>query len=111
MPGSAPATHGSQDEHQRHSGHQADHTGHEIMFRNRFWICLALSVPVLLYSPMLQEWFSFSMPEFTGSNWIGPLFAALVFVIGGAPFLRMAAPELRNRQPGMMTLISLAISV
>ncbi len=111
MPGSAPATHGSQDEHQRHSGHQADHTGHEIMFRNRFWICLALSVPVLLYSPMLQEWFSFSMPEFTGSNWIGPIFAALVFVIGGAPFLRMAAPELRNRQPGMMTLISLAISV
>ncbi|MEZ4769813.1 MAG: HAD-IC family P-type ATPase [Caldilineales bacterium] len=81
------------------------------MFRNRFWICLALSVPVLFYSPMLQEWFNFSMPTFTGSGWITPVFAALVFVIGGVPFLRMAVPELRNRQPGMMTLISLAIAV
>ena len=81
------------------------------MFRNRFWICLALSVPVLLYSPMLQNWFNFDMPAFTGSGWIGPVFAALVFVIGGVPFLRMAGPEIRNRKPGMMTLISLAIGV
>ncbi|MCB9133597.1 MAG: copper-translocating P-type ATPase, partial [Anaerolineales bacterium] len=56
-------------------------------------------------------WFNFSMPVFPGSNWIAPIFAALVFVIGGVPFLRMAVPELRNRQPGMMTLISLAIAV
>ena len=81
------------------------------MFRNRFWICLALSVPVLLYSPMLQNWFNFDMSAFTGSGWIGPVFAALVFVIGGVPFLRMAGPEIRNRKPGMMTLISLAIGV
>ncbi|MCB0252310.1 MAG: copper-translocating P-type ATPase [Anaerolineae bacterium] len=103
--------HSSHGEHGGHGMHKADHTGHEIMFRNRFWISLALSVPVLLYSPMLQQWFNFSMPEFPGSSWIAPIFAALVFVIGGVPFLRMAVPELRNRQPGMMTLISLAIAV
>ncbi|MCO5246493.1 MAG: heavy metal translocating P-type ATPase [Anaerolineae bacterium] len=108
MDDSAPA---GQASHAEHGGHRADHSGHELMFRNRFWISLALSVPVLLYSPMLQEWFNFSMPVFPGSNWIAPIFAALVFVIGGVPFLRMAVPELRNRQPGMMTLISLAIAV
>ncbi len=94
-----------------HGVHQAGHTGHELIFRNRFWICLALSVPVLLYSAMLQEWFNFTMPVFPGSRWIEPVFATIVFLYGGLPFLRMAAPELRNRQPGMMTLIFLAISV
>jgi Cu2+-exporting ATPase len=81
------------------------------MFRNRFWVSLLLSIPVLLYSPMLQAWFGFTMPEFPGSRWIGPVFATIVFFYGGLPFLQMARPELRNRQPGMMTLISLAIVV
>ena len=94
-----------------HAAHRADHTGHERLFRNRFWVCLALSVPVLLYSPMLQMWFGFAMPAFPASQWVGPLFAIVVFLYGGVPFLQMAVPELRNRQPGMMTLISLAISV
>jgi len=94
-----------------HGAHRADHTGHERLFRNRFWVCLALSVPVLLYSPMLQMWFGFTMPAFPGSQWVGPLFAGVVFLYGGLPFLHMAVPELRNRRPGMMTLISLAISV
>jgi Cu2+-exporting ATPase len=94
-----------------HGAHQADHTGHERMFRNRFWVCLALSVPVLLYSPMLQEWFNFTMPVFPGSRRIEPVFATIIFLYGGLPFLRMAVPEIRNRRPGMMTLISLAIGV
>ncbi len=111
MSQAAHADHSSHGGRAGHGAHSADHTGHELMFRNRFWICLALSAPVLLYSPMLQEWFNFSVPEFPGSAWIAPVFAALVFIIGGVPFLRMAAPELRNRQPGMMTLISLAIGV
>jgi Cu2+-exporting ATPase len=81
------------------------------MFRNRFWVSLILSVPVLLYSPMIQEWLGFTAPEFPGSEWISPVFATIIFVYGGLPFLQMAIPELRNRQPGMMTLISLAISV
>ncbi len=98
-----------------HAGHGAahgvDHTGHELLFRNRFWVCLVLTLPVLLYSHMLQMWFGFTMPSFVGSQWIGPLFAGIIFAYGGVPFLQMALPEVRTRQPGMMTLISLAITV
>ena len=81
------------------------------MFRRRFWICLALTVPVLLFSPMLQDWFGFQMPDFPGSPLVGPAFAVIIFLYGGLPFLRMAVPEVQNRRPGMMTLISLAIGV
>ena len=73
---------------------------------------LALSIPVLLYSPSLQQWLGFAMPAFPASSaWLPPVLAVVVFVIGGRPFLRMAGPELRDRRPGMMTLVSLAISV
>ncbi len=94
-----------------HAHHAADHTGHELMFRNRFWVSLVLTIPVLLYSPMIQEWLGFSMPEFTGSTLIAPIFSIVIFLYGGVPFLQMAVPEIKNREPGMMTLISLAISV
>ena len=56
-----------------HSNH-VDHSGHEQMFRKRFWVSLVLSIPVLLFSPMLQEWLGFSMPAFPGSQWITPVF-------------------------------------
>ena len=97
--------------HQGHGGHGVDHSGHEMMFRNRFWVSLILTIPVLLFSPMIQTWFGFSMPEFTGSNLIGPAFAIAIFAYGGVPFLQMAVPEVQSRKPGMMTLISLAITV
>ncbi len=107
--------HAAMDEHAGHggAGHaaDADHTGHEAMFRQRFWVSLVLSIPLLLYSPTLQALLRFSMPAFPGSQWIEPLFGLVIFVYGGVPFLQMAVPELKNRQPGMMTLISLAISV
>jgi len=93
-----------------HAGH-IDHSGHETMFSKRFWVCLVLSLPVLLYSHMLQMWFGFTMPHFVGSQWMAPFFALIIFFYGGVPFLQMAVPELRSRQPGMMTLISLAIIV
>lgn len=93
------------------AAHGIDHTGHELMFRNRFWVSLVLTLPVLVFSPMLQEWFGFRTPEFPGSQFVGPFFAIAIFLYGGVPFLQMAIPELRNRRPGMMTLISLAISV
>jgi Cu2+-exporting ATPase len=105
----APA-HASHEGHEAHGAH-VDHTGHEIMFRNRFWVSLVLTIPVLLFSPMIQRWFGFSLPGFPGSQWIGPLFAIAIFLYGGLPFLRMMVPEVHNRKPGMMTLISLAISV
>ena len=93
-----------------HAGY-VDHSGHEDLFRRRFWVSLLLSIPVLLYTPMLQMWFGFRMPEFAGSQWVMPLFSIIVFLYGGVPFIQMALPETRTRQPGMMTLISLAISV
>jgi len=105
--------HAVQSEHTDHEDHAAhvDHTGHEMMFRQRFWVCLVLSIPVLLYSPMIQEWLNFSMPTFPGSQWITPVFSVIVFLYGGIPFINMARPEIKNKRPGMMTLISLAISV
>jgi P-type Cu2+ transporter len=92
-------------------GAHADHSGHETLFRQRFWVSLLLSIPVLLYSPVLQMLLNFSMPAFPGSAWIEPLFSIVIFLYGGVPFLQMAVPELQSRRPGMMTLISLAISV
>lgn len=97
--------------HHGPAAHSVDHRGHEQLFRRRFWGSLILSIPVLLYSPALQRWLGFRGPEFPGSDWIPLAFAVVVFIYGGVPFLRMAVPELRNRQPGMMMLISLAITV
>ncbi|MHB8113721.1 MAG: copper-translocating P-type ATPase [Bellilinea sp.] len=94
-----------------HEGAHADHTGHENLFRRKFWVSLILSVPVILYSMGLQMMTGLTMPAFPGSEWIAPVFAVIVFFYGGLPFLQMAVPEIKNRQPGMMTLISLAISV
>ncbi len=81
------------------------------MFRRKFWISTLLSIPVLLYSETLQGWLGFTAPAFPGSAWITPVFSVIVFAYGGLPFLKMAVPEVRQRKPGMMTLISLAISV
>jgi len=94
-----------------HEGHGGMHEGHEQMFRRRFFVSTLLSIPVLLYSETLQGWLGFSVPAFPGSEWINPVFAVIVFAYGGVPFLRMAVPELDDRSPGMMTLISMAISV
>jgi len=104
-------SHEGHDSHNGHSGHGTDHTGHEMMFRTRFWWSLLLTIPVLLYSSALQSWLGFSMPTFPGSEWVSFVFSLIVFGYGGVPFLRMAVPEIQNRKPGMMTLISLAISV
>jgi Cu2+-exporting ATPase len=101
------AAHIGGHEHAQH----ADHRGHEGLFRRRFWVCLLLSVPVLAFSPMLQEWMGLNLPAFAGSAWIPFVFSLAVFAYGGIPFIRMAVPEIRSRTPGMMTLISLAISV
>ena len=99
------------DDHSAHAGHGTDHMGHEQIFRVRFWWCLLLSIPVLLYSGMIQMWLGFTPPAFSFSNWIPFVFSLIIFACGGIPFLQMAIPELQERKPGMMTLISLAISV
>ena len=81
------------------------------MFRKRFWISTLISIPVLVFSPAIQGFLGYSIGEFPGSAWITPVFAVIVFLYGGVPFLKMAVPEIKNRKPGMMTLISLAIGV
>jgi len=81
------------------------------MFRKRFWISTLISIPVLIFSPAIQGFLGYSIGEFPGSAWITPVFAVIVFLYGGVPFLQMAVPEIKNRKPGMMTLISLAIIV
>jgi P-type Cu2+ transporter len=100
----APISHASHESH-------TDHTGHEQMFRARFWISLVLSIPVLAFSPAIQQWLGFSAPFLPGGEWIPFLFSLIIFGYGGIPFLQMAGPEIRTRRPGMMTLISLAIFV
>lgn len=94
-----------------HAGHRMDHTGHEIMFRKRFWISSALSIPVLFWSESVQGWFHYTAPGFVGSFLIVPVIATFIFIYGGFPFLSMAKFEIEKRLPAMMTLISLAISV
>jgi len=81
------------------------------MFRSRFWLSLVLSVPTLVWSPSLQEWLGFSAPTFPLSGYIPAAFGTTVFLYGGLVFLRSAVGELKGRLPGMMTLISLAITV
>ena len=106
-----PTPHDRGAPHDTHAAHGTDHTGHELLFRNRFWVCLVLSIPVLIYSPMIQMWLGFMPPAFPGSQWIAPVLSVVIFLYGGLPFLDMARDEWAARRPGMMTLISLAISV
>jgi len=81
------------------------------MFRDKFWLSLVLTVPVVFWSAHVQELLNYKAPEFPGSAWVAPILATAVFFYGGPVFLRGAWRELRERLPGMMTLISLAIAV
>ena len=101
------ATHhpGSDAGHDKHAGHSV------AMFRDKFWISLALTIPTLIWGHMLQDALGYTAPHFPGAMYIPPVFGTLVFLYGGLPFLRGAVGELRSRLPGMMTLIALAISV
>jgi P-type Cu2+ transporter len=95
-----------------HGGEHDRHAGHAVgMFRNRFWVSLVLSVPVVLYSEMVQMWLGFSMPGFPGSGWIAPVLGTFIFLWGGWPFLKGGFEETREWRPGMMLLISMAITV
>jgi Cu2+-exporting ATPase len=99
------AGHGQGAAHDRHAGHSV------AMFRDKLWLSLLLTVPVVFWSMDLQEWLGYAAPTFPGSTWIPPILGTIVFVYGGWVFIRGAVGELRDRQPGMMTLISLAIIV
>lgn len=105
-------THGERGEgSEHHKGHD-QHVGHSPeMFRDKFWLSLALTLPVVFWSAHIEELLGYRAPEFAGSSWIPPVLATVIFLYGGLVFLQGAWRELRARLPGMMTLISLAISV
>jgi Cu2+-exporting ATPase len=81
------------------------------MFRDRFWLSLLLTLPVLVWSHDLEQWLGYRAPVFPGSDWVPAALGTVVFAYGGLVFVRGAVGELRDRAPGMMTLISLAIVV
>jgi len=83
------------------------HEGHITMMRNRFFVSLPLTIIVVLYSPMVQGWLGFTMPEFPGSQWIAPILGSIIFFYGGLPFLSMGRQELALRQPGNLPCASL----
>ncbi len=91
-----------------HDGH--GHGDHVEMFRRRFWWSLLLTVPVVVTSEMVMDWFGYSL-DFRGITWVGPVLGTVIFIGGGWPFLTGGAAEIRARQPGMMLLIAMAISV
>lgn len=99
--------------HKDHKPHKHDqHTGHNPgMFKKKFWLSFTLTIPVLLYSLTIQELLNFTTPTFLGSSWIPAILGTLIFFYGGLVFLKGAKSELADSRPGMMTLISLAISV
>jgi Cu2+-exporting ATPase len=100
-------------EHDAHAGHDAHggHGDHAAMFRDKFWLSLLLSIPVVVYSDMVQHWLGYTAPAFPGSGLVPPVLGTAIFFYGGWPFLTGAATELRGRQPGMMLLIGMAITV
>src|ERR1051326_5942466 len=97
--------------HAAHQGHDK-HAGHSVaMFRDRFWISFALTIPTLLWGHMLHRAFGYHAPMFPGAMWIPPIFGTAVFLYGGRVFIQGAISEVKDRVPGMMTLIALAITV
>jgi Cu2+-exporting ATPase len=93
------------DSHDRHAGHSV------AMFRDKFWLSFALTVPVVFWSTDVQHWLGYTAPSFPGSKFIPAILGTVVFVYGGLVFIRGAWRELADHKPGMMTLISLAIIV
>ncbi len=113
------ATHVASGGHHDHGGHSRSdqhaahdkHAGHDPdMFRRLFWWNLLLAVPVLIFSEQIQEWFGYSI-DGAWAAWPAPVIGTIIFLWGGQPFLKGGLDEVRNRQPGMMLLISLAITV
>ncbi len=92
-----------------HAGH-GGHGDHVAMFRTKFWWSLLLTVPVVATSHMVMDWLGYSL-DFPGVNWVAPVLGMVVFLFGGWPFLHGAVQEMRTRQPGMMLLIAMAITV
>jgi Cu2+-exporting ATPase len=109
--GKTTGPHAGQNMPQIHAAHDR-HAGHSVaMFRDKFWLSFALTIPVVFWSSDVQNWLGYRAPSFPGSNLIAPILGTVVFIYGGLVFVQGAWGELRDHKPGMMTLISLAIIV
>lgn len=102
--------------HARHAGEEADHGGHDkhaghhtADFLTRFWICLLITIPILMLSHMIQEWAGFNL-RFAGDQYVLLVLSSIVYFYGGWPFLNGLVSELKSRTAGMMTLVAVAIT-
>ncbi|TCC09884.1 heavy metal translocating P-type ATPase [Kribbella soli] len=108
--------HGGHEDHMDHGGHggpggHGGHGDHAAQFKDRFWISLALAVPVVFFSEMFADLLGYMRPDFPGAGLIAPVLGTVIFAYGGQPFLTGGWSELKSRRPGMMLLISMAITV
>ncbi len=102
---------GKDSEKDKHKSHDK-HEGHSLsMFVKKFWVSFFLTIPIVLYSDIVEKLFNWGPPSFPGSNFLPLIFSSIVFFYGGWIFLRGALREIQGRLPGMMTLIALAITV
>src|SRR2546428_8324962 len=113
-------THQDREAVDQHAGHKISgahashdrHAGHSVaMFRDKFWLSFALTIPVVFWSPDVQHWLAYTALSFPGSKFIPAVLGTVIFLYGGLVFIRGAWSELADHKPGMMTLISLAIIV
>lgn len=104
-------SHEGMDHSQHHGAHEEmDHSMHHGNFKQKFWLSLALAIPILFISPMMGVDLPFQF-QFPGSEWLVLILATILFIYGGQPFLSGAKMELKDKNPAMMTLISMGITV
>src|SRR5699024_9789286 len=103
------AGHHDHSDHSGHGGHGGHHAHHVAQFRRLFWINLIIGVPVVGTSGMFAMLLGYEVPGW--ARWIAPVLGTVMYVWGGKPFLTGAVDEVRGRQPGMMLLIALGITV
>ena len=112
-PTGTPACHSTSSSHAHGTGQRGGggHGAHAALFRRRFWVSLALTIPVVLYSHMLMTLTGWEPPGFPGDQWVAPGLGTVIFGYGGPVFLSAGWGELRSRRPGMMLLISMGLLV
>lgn len=104
-------SHEGMDHSQHHGAHEEmDHSMHHGNFKQKFWLSLVLAIPILFISPMMGVDLPFQF-QFPGSEWLVLILATILFIYGGQPFLSGAKMELKDKNPAMMTLISMGITV
>ncbi len=112
LPGGGTAEHHPPPTGGRPERHVVAHEAHQVQeFRRRFWVCLVLTIPILIYADLIQQLFRYTAPAFPGSQYLSLALATVIYLYGGSVFLQGAVEELSILTPGMMTLVALAITV